>query len=99
MAHHRIDLILIHQAVGHGDGLFGFTGVIPLHQLDFFAVDPAGGIDVIRGLSRAVPILVAIGGIRPGEGSGNPDHNIRLGGKCGDHTTRQHEGNRTSDEG
>ncbi|MNP22935.1 hypothetical protein D3C76_1156260 [compost metagenome] len=98
MPYHRIDFILINQAVSHGDRLFGFTGVIPLHQLDLFAIDPAGGVDVIGGLSRAVPVLIAIGGVWAGEGACDTDHNIRLGGKRRDHTTGQHKRNRASDE-
>ncbi len=59
MADHGDDLVLVHQAVGHGHGLLRFAGVIPLHQLDLLAVDAARGVDVFRRLGRAAPVLIA----------------------------------------
>lgn len=81
VADHRRDLVLIHQPVGDRDRLFRFAGVIPLHQLDFFPFDAAGGVDVRRRLRSPAPILIAIGGVRPGERPGDADDDIGLRGK------------------
>ena len=78
MSHHRCDLVLIDQAVGDRNRLFGFTGVIPLHQLNFFPFNPAGGVDIRCRLRGTTPVLIAIGRIRPGERPGDADNDIGL---------------------
>ncbi|MNC38291.1 hypothetical protein D3C75_868870 [compost metagenome] len=97
MANHSFHFILIHQTVSDGHRLFRLTSIITLHQFDFFAVDPACGVDVFSGLRRAMPVLIAISGVRPGEWPGNTNHNIGLGGERRHQTTCQHKRKRTSD--
>ena len=73
MADNRHHLILIDQPVRHRDRLFGFAGVVALHQHDFLAVNAARRVDILRCLRRAFPVLRAIGGVRAGERPGDAD--------------------------
>ncbi len=52
------------------------AGIIPLNQFDLLAVNAACGINVFSGLRCAVPVLIAIGGIRNRERPGHANHNI-----------------------
>ncbi len=98
MADHGFDLILVNQTVRDRDGLFRFTGVIALHQFDLLAINAARGVNVFRGLRRAVPVLISVGCVRPGEGARHANHDISLGGKRRHQTPCQHKRERTSDQ-
>ncbi len=79
VADHRRDLVLIHQPVGDRDRLFRFAGVIPCTS-DFSPLMPPAAL-MSAAACEAAPILIAIGGVRPGERPGDADDDIGLRGK------------------
>src|SRR5690606_14147414 len=97
MPDNRFDFVLINQTVSDGDGLFRLAGIITLNQLNLFAVDPTSGIDIFGGLSRPMPVLIAIGRVWPGERPCDANDDIRLGGKCRDQTTCYYKRKGTSE--
>ncbi len=72
MPDHRLDLVLVDETIGDGNGLLRFAGVVTLHQFNLLAVDAARRVDVGDVGGHAAEHLLAKGRIGAGKGLATP---------------------------